>query len=123
MTTLHNHEDPIPPQESEACDPASPKLEETRVEIRFQGEKTAAGPYDLEQLFVEWAWHVSARRDWDAAVRLLARTLRGLEGAGLIERRTIRRVGRKPHHIVRLTPLGEEALVPLSGDWLDGAER
>ena len=119
MTPPHNHGEPIPPQESDACDPASPKLEETRVEIRIQGEKTVARPYDLEQLFVEWAWHVSVHRDWDEAVRVLARALRGLERAGLIERRTIRLPGHKPHHAVRLTPLGKEALVALRGDWID----
>jgi hypothetical protein len=35
-------------------------------------------PYDLGWLYTGWAWE-SGYRDWDRAVRVLARTLRGLE--------------------------------------------
>ena len=75
-------------------------------------EQSSAG-YDLERLFVEWAWFAGFR-DWDKAVRALAHVLRGLEGAGLIERRAIRRVGRRPLHGLRLTPLGTKAVECLS---------
>ena len=52
------------------------------------------------------------------AVCVLARALRGLEEAGLIERRTIRRADGPTHHGFVLTEDGEEALRALSGDWI-----
>ena len=57
----------------------------------------AEDPYDLERLLLEWAWSTGIR-EWQAAVRVLARTLLGLQGAGLIERRTVRRAGHATHH-------------------------
>jgi hypothetical protein len=77
--------------------------------------------YDLGWLFTCWAWE-SGYRDWDRAVRVLARTLRGLERTGLIERRTIRRVGQPTHHGFVLTRGGQEAIVALSGDWIAEVE-
>jgi hypothetical protein len=74
-------------------------------------------PYDLGELFLAWAWG-SGYRDWDAAVRVLARALRGLAEAGLIERRTIRRVSGPTHHGFVLTEDGQEVLRALSGDWI-----
>jgi DNA-binding PadR family transcriptional regulator len=73
--------------------------------------------YDMEQLFSEWCWGTGIG-SWKDGVRLLARALRGLEEAGLIERRTIRRGPGRTHHGFTLTPLGEEALKALRGDWL-----
>jgi hypothetical protein len=78
--------------------------------------------YDLQQLFLAWAWFARFRDGadgWDGAVGALARTLRGLEGAGLIERRTIRRPGRRTHHGFTITDLGAEALKALSGEWIE----
>jgi hypothetical protein len=79
--------------------------------------------YDLEQLFLEWAWSAGFPSGWTQAVRSLARSARGLERAGLIERRTIRRVGHPTHHGFVLTDLGREALVALSGDWISEGSR
>ena len=45
-----------------------------------------------------------------------ARTLNGLEGAGLVERQRVRGDDGRPRHLVRLTPLGQDALSLLSGD-------
>ena len=78
--------------------------------------------YDVEQMFQEWAWFAQFRdgRDgWDGAVGALARTLRGLEGAGLIERRTIRRPGRRTHHGFTITDLGLDAVKAMSGEWIE----
>jgi hypothetical protein len=83
--------------------------------VRWAGP--TGDPYDLERLFLEWAWSTGIR-EWQAAVRVLARTLHGLEGAGLIERRTVRRAGRTTHHGLVLTDLGRVALDALSGEWI-----
>ena len=77
----------------------------------------SSGGYDLEQLFLAWAWG-AGYRDWDTAVRVLARALRGLSEAGLIERRTIRRRSGQTHHGFVLTADGHEALQALAGDWI-----
>jgi hypothetical protein len=69
----------------------------------------------LGELFLEWAW-ATRHRDWERAVRTLARTLKGCEGAGLIERQRLRGEGGETLHLVRLTPLGKVALALLSGD-------
>ena len=82
--------------------------------------RTATDRYDLEALFVGWAWE-SGYRDWNAAVRALARALRGLAAVGLLERRTIRRVAGRTHHGFALTQDGQEALRALSGDWIEDA--
>jgi len=68
----------------------------------------------LGELFLEWAW-ATRHRDWEAAVRTLARTLKGLEGAGLINRHRARGVDGQPLHLVRLTELGQRALSLMSG--------
>ena len=69
----------------------------------------------LGELFLEWAWG-ARHRDWEGGVRTLARTLKGLGGAGLIERQRVRGDDGQPLHLVRLTPLGQQALALLSGD-------
>ena len=69
----------------------------------------------LGELFLEWAWG-TRHRDWEGGVRTLARTFKGLEGAGLIERQRVRGDHGQPLHLVRLTPLGVRALSLLSGD-------
>ena len=69
----------------------------------------------LGELFLEWAW-ATRHRDWERAMRTLARTLKGLEGAGLIERQRVHGEGGETLHLVRLTALGEFAVALLSGD-------
>ena len=65
------------------------------------------------------AWTVSLWADegqypsWSAAVRALARNLRGLEAAGLINRRTVRHPGHPPLHGVTLTDAGHKCLAAL----------
>ena len=73
--------------------------------------------YDLAWLFTCWAWEAGVR-DWPTALRVLARALRGLERAGLIERRTRRSSG-GVHHGFVLTREGREAVFALSGDWFE----
>ena len=82
----------------------------------------ARDPYDLGWLFLCWAWE-SRSGGWSKAVRALARALRGLEQAGLIERRNIKRAGRPTHHGFVLTDEGREAVTALSGDWIKGVDR
>jgi hypothetical protein len=102
---------------------SSAAREETRAILITGSARGADERHDVEGLFLDWAWNVDFCRDWNGAVRLLARALRGLERAGLIERRTIRRQGHRPHHAIRLTPLGDEALVALRADWIEGGKR
>jgi DNA-binding HxlR family transcriptional regulator len=64
---------------------------------------------------LRWAWF-GGFRTWDAAVRSLARTLRGLERADLIERRTLRTDRGQPvRRILTLTAHGHEVTALLSG--------
>jgi hypothetical protein len=79
-------------------------------------------PFNFEWLFLCWAWE-AGYRGWDPAIRALARTLRGLERVGLIERHTIRRPDRQTHHGFVLTDSGRLALEALAGDWIEGARR
>ena len=90
------------------------------------GERTVAvflprrrhPPSEEEQLanaFLRWAWEAGFD-DWDDAVRALARTLRGLERTGFIERYTIRRPGHPPRHGVTLTDDGRSLLAALAGE-------
>lgn len=51
---------------------------------------------------------------WPDAVRALARNLRGLEAAGLINRRTVRHPGQPPLHGVTLTEAGHKCLAALN---------
>jgi hypothetical protein len=74
--------------------------------------------YDLGWLFTCWVWE-SGCRDWNHAVWALARTLRGLERIGVIERRTVRRAGAPTHHGFVLTDEGRQAVIALSGDWIE----
>jgi hypothetical protein len=76
--------------------------------------------YDLGWLFACWVWE-SGCRDWNHALRALARTLRGLERIGVIERRTLRRAGAPTHHGFVLTHEGRQAVSALSGDWIEEA--
>lgn len=78
--------------------------------------------YDLEQLFLAWAWGAKFG-SWEQAVRVLGRALRGLEEAGLIERRTIRRGRGRVHHGFALTADGQEAIEALRGDWIRRPSR
>ncbi len=96
--------------------------EEAFVQAVFIGppRRITTDPYDLGELFVDWAWW-SGYNDWNAGVRALARALRGLAEAGLIERRTIRRVSGPTHHGFVLTEDGQEALRALSGAWISDA--
>src|SRR5688572_16413527 len=82
--------------------------------VLFVGTRKAVSErYALDGLFLEWAWN-GGFAEWDLAVRTLARTLRGLQTSGLIERRTIRRVGCPTHHGFVVTALGQQALHALS---------
>jgi hypothetical protein len=122
-----NLDDPSP-------DPLDPDSVETardphdRVEAVIIGRprsSTAHHPpdrYDLGWLFLCWSWE-AGYRDWKDGVHALARGLRGLEGIGFIERRTIRRPGRPTHHGFVITDHGREAVVALSGDWIGEPER
>lgn len=105
-------------------EPADPELirEDDLVEAIFIGppRQPTADPYDLGELFLGWSWG-SGYRNWNNGVRALARALRGLTEAGLIERRTIRRVSGPTHHGFVLTEDGEKALRALSGDWISNA--
>ena len=74
--------------------------------------------YDLFLLFAEWEWYAGYRALPNDAVRVLARAARGLAGAGLIERRRIRRANRPTLHCFELTDLGREAVKALSGRWI-----
>jgi len=78
--------------------------------------------YDLGWLFTCWVWE-SGFADWDRGVRVLARTLRGLERTGLIERRTIRRSGQPTNHGFVLTVEGRKAVEVLSGHWIEEDQR
>ena len=102
--------------------PELAKDEDDYVEAIFIGprRRTSTDPYDLGELFLGWAWG-SGYRDWNTGVLALARALRGLAEAGLIERRTVRRRSGPTHHGFVLTEDGQEALRALSGDWITDA--
>jgi hypothetical protein len=93
--------------------------EDDFVQAIFIGppRQPTADAYDLGQLFLCWA-SGTGYRDRNTGARALARALRGLAAAGLIERRTIRRVSGPTHHGFVLTEGGEKALRALSGDWI-----
>lgn len=79
--------------------------------------RPSAPPTEREQLgnaFLRWAWEAQFG-SWEDAVRALARTLRGLERTGLIERHTLRCPGEPPRHCVTLTEDGLDLLATLSG--------
>jgi hypothetical protein len=65
----------------------------------------------------------SGFRDWNHAVRALARTFRVLERTGPIERGTVRRSGAPTHHGFVLTDEGRQAMIALSGDWIKEDQR
>ena len=105
-----------------ACVPtASEDLVETVITMPRQSP-LAGDRYDLGWLFTCWLWE-SGLGDWNRGVRALARTLRGLERIGLIERRTLRRPGTLTHHGFVLTDAGQEAVTALSGDWIEEDHR
>jgi len=89
----------------------------TTVAIFFGAKRTRPKTLGnrLGELFLEWAW-ATRHRDWERAVRTLARTLKGLEGGGLIERERVHGEGGETLHLVRVTELGRFALALLSGD-------
>ena len=85
--------DPEPPSSSPEAGELSASEETTVIFVAPQGTPSNER-YALEHLFVAWAWNArfpDGADGWNGAVRALARSLKGLEGAGLIERRTIRR--------------------------------
>lgn len=67
----------------------------------------------LENAFLRWAWESGFGR-WENAVRALARTLRGLERTGFIERHVVRRPGARPRHGFTLTEDGVSLLETLT---------
>lgn len=80
-------------------------------------QRPATPPTEREQLgnaFLRWAWEAQFG-SWKDAVRALARTLRGLERTGFIERHAVRRRGEPPRHYVTLTDDGRDLLATLSG--------
>lgn len=76
----------------------------------------------LGHAFLCWAWHAEFG-SWDAAVRAMARTPRGLERAGLIERQTRRSPGEEPIHGFAVTENGQALLALLAGDDKTGGNR
>jgi hypothetical protein len=68
----------------------------------------------LEWLFMCWLAEAGYDR-WEDGVWALARCLRGAEATGLIERRTVREVGRPTLHGFVLTEDGEKLLRLLAG--------
>jgi hypothetical protein len=92
--------------------------DQVQVVLTTPCDRPTTDRYDLGWLFTCWAWE-AGYRDWNTALRALARTLRSLERGGLIERRRIVRPGRRTHHGFVLTDDGREALAALSGDWID----
>ena len=112
--TSHSSPNDLEPAPDDPRDEADDFVEAALAGPRRQ---TTSDPYDLGELFLAWAWG-SGYRNWDAAVRVLARGLRGLHEAGLIERRTIRRRSGPTHHGFVLTEDGHEVLRALSGDWI-----
>ena len=98
--------------------PRSTHADDKRKNAIFFSAKHARPKTDgdrLGELFLEWSWFTE-HRDWMKAVRTLARTLAGLEGAGLIERKRVRGGDGHPLHLLRVTELGEHALLLLRGD-------
>ena len=112
---------PLPPHVADR--PADAAVTgETFVVFIPRAKTRPTEPYDLAQLFLEFAWSARCRDGWPGAVRVLARPLRGLKGAGLIECRTLRRSGHPAHYGFVLTPLGSEAVKGLSRDWIEEAK-
>jgi hypothetical protein len=119
MTRIPQNPSPAEPAPAPAnADACSPDHVEMYAVIVTPRTEPSLDRYDLGQLFLEWTWSARFPGGWGASVQVLARTLRGLEQAGLIERRTIRRVGHPTHHGFVLTNLGHEAVNALSGDWM-----
>jgi hypothetical protein len=104
--------------------PASRNGDGTTIAVFFGPRRTRPKTVAdrLDRLFLEWAWFTH-HHDWMPAVRTLARGLRGLEGAGLVERRRARGSDGRPLHLLELTPLGRSALLLLSGDDSESADR
>lgn len=107
MTDKYPTDQPLPEADPGADD---------RTEVWFLRRRdTPPTEHDrLEHLFVCWAWGAQFG-SWENAVRALARTLRGLERTGFIERHTLRHPGEPPRHYVTLTEDGRDLLAALSG--------
>jgi hypothetical protein len=118
MTSDPHDGDGVQPPRSHAGHPDPCALVEAI--ITTPGE-TGTAPYDLAWLFTCWAWEAGFR-DWQTALRVLARVLRGLERSGLVERRAVRRAGQLTHHGFVLTDAGREAVTALSGHWIEEAK-
>jgi len=69
----------------------------------------------LESIFMVWGWH-AGYRSWYAAVRAVARAVRGLEQSGLMERTTTRRLGDRPRRAWTLTDDGRQVAAALTGE-------
>jgi hypothetical protein len=76
--------------------------------------RITAVSHGVERLFLCWPW--------TGGLRALARALRGLERTGQIERRRRRLPGRVHHGFV-LTDFGREAVIALSGDWIEESQE
>lgn len=109
----------VPDDPLDADDVAHANEVFVEMTITTAGGRSASDRYDLSTLFLSWAWQ-AGYRDWDEGVKAVARTLRGLERVGFIERRTIRRAGQPTHHGFVLTEEGRQALVAVSGDEIKG---
>ena len=93
-------------------------------EVAFLRRRTAPPTTEerLSHAFLCWAWE-AAFPDWQDAVRALARALRGLERAGLVERHTDRVSGRGPIHGITLTADGRALLALLAAAPKTGGGR
>ncbi len=94
------------------------------IEVAFLRRRTAPPTIEerLSHAFLCWAWHTGFP-DWPDAVRALARALRGLEGAGLVERHTDRVSGSGPVHGITLTADGRALLALLAAHPKTGSGR
>ena len=69
----------------------------------------------LGKIFFGWLWF-TRHAGWMQGVRTLARTLSGLQGAGLVERQRVRGDDGQILHLIRVTELGASVLALLRGD-------
>ena len=117
---MHDRNPPISPNSPTNISRGAPGASSDDVETRaviYVGQRSGER-YDLSLLFAEWEWYAGYRALPNASVRVLARVLKRLAGAGLIERRRVRRRGRSTLHLFELTALGREAVEALSGRWI-----
>jgi hypothetical protein len=98
--------------------PAAPRVAESQTTDAIltppKGTRPVTLADRLSHLFLHVAWE-SGHPRWESAVRTVARMLRGLAGAGLIERQRISAADGRAVHLIRVTALGQEALRLLEG--------